>query len=820
MSVADAEENIHNLEPESNDDSANKEPQNEFVVESLLAFAPTTIDTDALCTDAMASSACPPKDSEDRTHADETSHFVTTDPEDCAPLTVNTPQKPCGQTAITTPDTTTPDTTNADTVDKDTNCSALQNSPVDIAQELAHAAAVDQNPGEEIRSVARPNDIATNDAVADSTKSTSAKEFALNPKVITVEDEESDQTTPLVTKDEVDKLHAAAKAPRVQPKKKGFDGLGLRDEVLQAIVDQGYEKPSAIQRETIPLVLTGNDLLGQAETGSGKTAAFACPLLSMIDLNLARPQVLVLAPTRELAIQVTEAIETYASHLPRFRALTIYGGQGYEVQLRELKRGVHIVVGTPGRVMDHMNRNTLKLHDLKCLVLDEADEMLRMGFVDDVEWILTKTPQERQILLFSATLPEPIRRIAEQHLKNPHQITVKGRSITADSIRQRYVLATPREKTDMLTRILEAESTEGVIVFVKTRNQTVEVAEKLVESGYSAAPLNGDMPQSHRERTVDNFKSGKLAVLVATDVAARGLDVDRISHVINYDFPHDVEAYVHRIGRTGRAGRSGQAILFVGQREKGRLGRIESATNQRLEQMHKPSIKAINEKRVTRFKERIVETASGKDLDFFTKLVTEVQAEHGLSAGTVAAALAKLAQGDVPLVMKEIEKRGRKRDDRRGRNGEPNRGTREGVPYGDRGFKRRGSKEVEAGMERYRLEVGRAHGVGPKNIVGAIANEAGLDSSSIGRIEIQDYHSTVDLPQGLDSDFFRALKGVKVGGERLRLTKDSGKSFRGGKKNFGKRKFDQSKTGSKHRSRTKVKIKGKGGAKGKKRNAK
>ncbi len=621
----------------------------------------------------------------------------------------------------------------------------------------------------------------------------------------------------------------------------GFAILNLRDEVKQAICDEGYDKPSTIQQKTIPHVLAGSDLLAQAETGSGKTAAFACPLLSMIDMSLKRPQVLVLAPTRELAIQVTEAIRRYAAHLPGFRALTIYGGQSYDGQLRELRRGVHIVVGTPGRVMDHMKRDTLKLHDLSCLVLDEADEMLRMGFVEDVEWILTKTPQERQILLFSATLPEPIRRIAQQHLKDPKQVTVKGRNITADSIRQRFVVTTPRDKTNMLTRILESETTDGVIVFVKTRNQTVEVAERLSRAGYSAVHLNGDMPQNQRERTVDNFKKGQLNVLVATDVAARGLDVERVSHVINYDFPHDVEAYVHRIGRTGRAGRSGNAILFVGHRERGRLGRIEAATHQKLEPMHKPSIKAINAKRIARFKEQIIETASDGGLEFFTNLVNEIQTEQELPAELIAAALAQLVHGDVPLLMKDDSKPERPKRERAKREGKREReqrrihekdhrydvnrsdetvpsaddAQRDKPPYGQRGFKRPGSRDVEQGMERYRVEIGRAHRVGPKNLVGAIANETGLDSRDIGRIEIFDFYSTVDLPLGLDSNFFRSLKGVRVGGEQLKLTKDGARQTPPSRSTArnphpdrksanGSRKF------KKHKSMAKGKFSGKG----------
>jgi ATP-dependent RNA helicase DeaD len=579
---------------------------------------------------------------------------------------------------------------------------------------------------------------------------------------------------------ELSNTAGAQAASRDSSPKQQFAVLNLRAEVLQAIVDTGYHKPTAVQLQTIPHVLAGRDLLAQAETGSGKTAAFACPLLSMIDLKRKQPQVLVLTPTRELAIQVTAAIETYAAHLRGFRALTIYGGQSYDIQLNALKRGVHVVVGTPGRVMDHMRRNTLKLQELKCLVLDEADEMLRMGFVDDVEWILTMTPQQRQILLFSATLPAPIRRIASQHLRDPQQITVKGRTMTADAIEQRYVETAAKEKPDTLIRILAAEPTDGVIVFVRTRNNTVEIAEKLTDAGYSAAPLNGDMPQSLRERTVQNFRQKRLAVLVATDVAARGLDVERVSHVINYDFPNDFEAYIHRIGRTGRAGRSGHAILFVGQREKGQLRRLEGAIGQRLERMSKPSIEAINEQRIANFKEQIIATATNKDLSFFTDLIEEITAQTALDHRQIAAALAQLVHGDTPLLIKastRAEQRERydaplhgkprtgNRPSQRDRAGQDTRAGRHGT------VKRPRSALPERGMQAYRVEVGRSHGIEPKNIVGAIANESGIDSTRIGRIEIHDLHSTVDLPDNLDDNFFRSLNGVRIAGQELRLAR-------------------------------------------------
>lgn len=584
-----------------------------------------------------------------------------------------------------------------------------------------------------------------------------------------------------------DKPGEPVPTPGTESAEQRFAVLNLRAEILQAIVDAGYDAPTPIQLQTIPHVLAGRDLLGQAETGSGKTAAFACPLLSMIDINVKQPQVLILAPTRELAIQVTAAIESYAKHLRGFRALTIYGGQSYDIQLNQLKRGVHIVVGTPGRVMDHMRRKTLNLQALKCLVLDEADEMLRMGFVDDVEWILTMTPQQRQILLFSATLPDPIRRIAQQHLKDPQQITVKGRTMTADAIRQRYVETAAREKVETLTRILASEDTDGVIVFVRTRSATIEVAEKLTDAGYSAAPLNGDMPQSLRERTVDNFRRERLAVLVATDVAARGLDVERVSHVINFDFPNDSEVYVHRIGRTGRAGRSGEAILFVGHREKGQLRRLEGATRQRIERMSQPSIESINQKRLEDFKQKVRDAATDKNLANFIELVDEVAEDSALDMRHIAAALAKLMHGDNPLLISATSRGEQReqyessaRDKLRASSNAPKesaRRTGKGSPVARRegtggrdAPKRARTDTPNTSMRTYRIEVGRAHEVEVGNIVGAIANEAGISSAKIGRIDLHDMHSTVDLPDGLDENFFRSLDGVRIAGQQLRIS--------------------------------------------------
>lgn len=452
-----------------------------------------------------------------------------------------------------------------------------------------------------------------------------------------------------------------------------FRSLLLSDPVLQALKDVGYESPSAIQAQTIPQVLAGKDILAQAQTGTGKTAAFALPLLSRIDLKNPNPQVLVLAPTRELAIQVSEAFQRYASYLKGFHVIPIYGGQDYTTQLKQLKRGVHVVVGTPGRVMDHMRRGTLKLDSLTCLVLDEADEMLRMGFIDDVEWVLEQSPPQRQVALFSATMPDAIRRIAKKHLKSPEEITIKLRTTTAESIHQRYWLVSGLHKLDALTRILEAETFDGIIIFVRTKTLTTELAEKLAARGYSVAALNGDIPQKQRERTIERLKSGHLDIIVATDVAARGLDVERISHVINYDIPHDTESYVHRIGRTGRFGRKGTAILFIAPRERHMLGEIERATRQKIELMELPSTEMINSKRINQFTQRITDTLATEQLEFFFQLIEQYQQEHNIPALEIAAALAKMVQGDTPLLLKppaktqHHESAGKSHDSRRER---------------------------------------------------------------------------------------------------------------------------------------------------------
>ena len=685
----------------------------------------------------------------------------------------------------------------------------------------------------------------------------------------------------------------------------GFRDLNLDAAVLQALTDVGYEVPTPIQAATIPPLLAGADLLGQAQTGTGKTAAFALPVLSKIDTGRAQPQALVLVPTRELAIQVAEAFQSYAAHIRGFHVLPIYGGQSYTPQIKGLKRGAHVVVGTPGRIMDHMKRGTLDLSGLSTLVLDEADEMLQMGFIDDIEWILEKTPPTRQVALFSATLPSAIRRIAQKHLKKPVEITIQSKTSTAANIRQRYWLVSGLHKLDALTRILEAETFDGMLIFVRTKLETVDLSDRLQARGFDAAPLNGDIPQQQRERTVNALKAGKVDIVVATDVAARGLDVERISHVVNYDVPYDSESYIHRIGRTGRAGRKGEAILFIAPRERNMLRIIERATRQQIEQMSLPSIADVNEQRVARFKQRITEAVTAGEGAVFRDLIEQFEREQNIPVIDIAAALASLLQGGAPLLLPERperserfegsdrgdggagrhgrgDARGDSRGDSRGHAKRETRGDRfesdprkhrgadrgdrgagradrgpshagasserggdrgdrgavhsaagadgghsgaghgarsagagdpgaahagfiadhgdrvpsqadhvgshaEGAGHADRGDRRadrpsdRGGKRegapsrkpkgAPAGIEfeTYRIEVGHTHGVKPGNIVGAIANEAGLEGRHIGHVDIREDHSFVDLPEGMPKEIFRSLKKVRVVGRELQI---------------------------------------------------
>lgn len=555
-----------------------------------------------------------------------------------------------------------------------------------------------------------------------------------------------------------------------------FKDLGLPDAILQALEKVGYEKPSPIQAEAIPLLLEGNDLLGQAQTGTGKTAAFALPILAQIDLEAKLPQLLVLAPTRELAIQVAEAFQVYASFSKKIKVLPVYGGQSYDNQIRQLKRGVQVVVGTPGRIIDHINRGTLKLNELKFLVLDEADEMLRMGFIDDVELILSHAPKERQTALFSATMPEPIRKITKRYLKDPKHVKIASKVSTASTIRQRYCQVAPHHKLEALTRILEVESFDGVIVFVRTKTATVELAEKLSARGYDVEPLNGDIPQNSRERTVDRLKKGQIDILVATDVVARGLDVERVSHVINFDIPYDSESYVHRIGRTGRAGRQGDAILFISYREKRLLFSIEKTTKQPIEQMQIPSINELNESRLSRFKRSVIEALEDDSIQQFLPVIDSIQEETEASPEMLLAALAKIAQGEEPLLLKESDRPDLtakpQRDNRNDRNDRNARGDRGGRERGDRNERRprqdRGGK-MEEGKQRYKINVGHSHGVKPGNIVGAIANEANISSKHIGAIEIYDSYSTVDLPEGMPRETKDILQNTRVSGQKLGL---------------------------------------------------
>ncbi|HEY0943489.1 MAG TPA: DEAD/DEAH box helicase [Steroidobacter sp.] len=661
-----------------------------------------------------------------------------------------------------------------------------------------------------------------------------------------------------------------------------FSDLALGDAVLEALRDVGYESPSPIQAATIPHLLAGSDVVGQAQTGTGKTAAFALPILAKIDLSEAVPQALVLVPTRELAIQVAEAFQRYATYLKGFHVLPVYGGQSYTPQLHSLRRGVHVVVATPGRAMDHIKRGTLDLSSLRHLVLDEADEMLRMGFIDDVEWILEQIPAQRQIALFSATMPPQVRRIAQHHLRNPAEVTIRSKTTTASQIRQRYWIVSGMHKLDALTRILEAEPFDAMLVFARTKIATEELAERLSARGFAVEALNGDIAQAQRERTIARLKSGQIDIVVATDVAARGLDVERVSHVVNYDVPYDPESYVHRIGRTGRAGRSGEAILFIAPRERNMLRIIERATRQPVEQMQMPTIEDVNERRVARFNEKLTAAIEANEGQRFLPLIEAYERENNVSAVEIAAALASIAQGATPLLLEPQARSGeREQSDspapRRERAPRPDRAARDekfakraarleaersepatrpeqawpeqeaSAPAEPRALNRKERRALERAererqglpaqratqsdgekveivrhaqpseeapargrakrpsrdearasehrpsrdfggerpprdrmsrdrigddeVETYRIEVGEVHGVKPGNIVGAIANEAGLEGRRIGRVRIFDDHSFVDLPTGMPKEIFRQLQKVRVAGQQLQISR-------------------------------------------------
>lgn len=578
-----------------------------------------------------------------------------------------------------------------------------------------------------------------------------------------------------------------------------FADLDLPPYILQALSDVGYEKPSPIQEATIPPLLQGKDVVGMAQTGTGKTAAFALPILADIDIKRNYPQALVLCPTRELAIQVAEAFQSYASHMKGFHVLPVYGGQDMRGQLKALKRGVHVIVGTPGRTLDHLNRKSLELDKIKTLVLDEADEMLRMGFIEDVETILSKTPEDRRVALFSATMPAPIRKVANKYLNNPEEIQIKTKATTNENIEQLYWLVSGTNKLDALTRILEVEDFEGMIIFVRTKTATVELADKLNARGYSAAALNGDMSQNLRSQTVEQLKRGRLDILVATDVAARGLDVDRISHVLNYDIPYDDEAYVHRIGRTGRAGRTGKAILFVAPRERRLLRSIEKTTRKPIKEIGLPTRNDLIDIRSRAFKNAIIEAMSRDDLPFFNTLVDELSQEQDCSHLEIAGALAYLLQKDRPLQPPKDKVRNKK-------------DSGDSAPYGQQGEskRRRNGKESidyepavlkdhpDIEMERFKVAVGRKDNVKPGQIVGAIANEADIDGDYIGNIKIYETFSTVDLPTGMPKEIIGILKKARVCNRALNIERFTDKPPR----KHGKPKGAKSGSGKKKKSKS------------------
>jgi len=563
-----------------------------------------------------------------------------------------------------------------------------------------------------------------------------------------------------------------------------FESLGLSAPVLKAVKQLGYEQPSPVQAQSIPILLEGKNLLGTAQTGTGKTAAFALPFLSKIDEKQRSPQILVLTPTRELAIQVAEAFQSYAKHMKGFNVLPIYGGADIGGQLRSLKRGVQVVVGTPGRMLDHLRRRSLDLSQIKGLILDEADEMLRMGFIDDVETILAQTPPECQRALFSATMPPTIRRVAEKYLGDAERVNIEAKTKTVERIEQQYVTVKAHQKMDALTRVLEVESFDGMIIFVRTKSSTVDIAERLEARGFSSAALNGDLSQALRERTINRLKKGQIDVVVATDVAARGLDVERISHVINFDIPYDNESYVHRIGRTGRAGRDGKAILFITPKETRLLRSIEKSTRQTISPLTMPSNEQVSDQRIMQFTNQLVKTLETPRLDKFRDLITKFAAENELDMADIAAALTYENQKERPLFPKldnivaprennrdRDNGRDRNRDraekrDRKDNRREDNR--REERPKREPRVRDEGGEDVA--MVTYRMEVGNNDGITPSNIVGAIANEADISSRYIGSIKLHDDYSTVDLPEGMPDELLNHLKKVRVCAKPMRIS--------------------------------------------------
>ena len=647
---------------------------------------------------------------------------------------------------------------------KDISGPAIQNVTQNLCESLD--SSVDQRVQEEIIQDQQPETQAisteTTGAVASAAAQVAVDLSALDCASSTSADDSAEVSTTVI-----------AATPS------GFASFGFAPELLDALTAIGYEEPSPIQKAAIPELLLGRDLVGQAQTGTGKTAAFALPMLAALDGQQRTPQVLVLTPTRELAIQVADAFKSYAANMPHLRVLPLYGGSDFRDQIVRLKRGVQIVVGTPGRVMDHMRQGTLDLSGLRSLVLDEADEMLRMGFIDDVEWVLEQLPSQRQVVLFSATMPPEIRRISHKYLNDPAEVTIKTKGADSSRIRQRFITVNGPQKLEALTRVLESETKEGVIIFARTKAITVTVAEALEAKGYDVAVLNGDVAQSQRERTIERLKNGTVDVLVATDVAARGLDVDRITLVVNYDIPFDSEAYVHRVGRTGRAGRSGDAILFVTPRERRFLGGLERAVGRPIEPMQIPSNATINQSRLDRLRQRLSDglTTEGRDEEraLLSEIVQRVAQESGATPEQLALAALQLVVGPQPLLVQGDESWIRQAAGRDGGRDGSRDGRRDGRREERPGASRRGPREQsgppESGMERFRIEVGWRDRVKPGNIVGAIANEAGLNGRSIGRIQIFDAHSLVDLPQGMPEDVFQGLRRLKVMNRELQISR-------------------------------------------------
>ena len=640
----------------------------------------------------------------------------------------------------------------------DMNVSENQENPQDVAAEIVEAVAED-----------------TRDAgVSDQTGAADAVAIEENNDVLKLSDEPSAE-------------HAAEKAPepaseqeapaeKAEPEN-GFEKLGLPDAVVEAVKRVGFEQPSPIQAQTIPLLMQGRDVVGLAQTGTGKTAAFALPVLSQIDPDKRYPQALVLAPTRELALQVSDSFQSFADHLGGVHILPIYGGQAYGIQLSGLRRGAQVIVGTPGRVIDHLEKGSLDISNLEFLVLDEADEMLNMGFQEDVERILEDTPETKQVALFSATMPNAIRRISRDYLNNPEEVTVKSETRTNTNITQRYLFTAHRNKLDAITRILEVTEFEAMIVFVRTKNETEEIAEKLRARGFSAAAINGDIAQQQRERTVDQLRDGRLDILVATDVAARGLDVERISHVLNYDIPNDTESYVHRIGRTGRAGRTGEAILFVTPRERRMLRSIERVTNATIEEMDLPTVDEVNESRKAKFMDSITESLEATDIQVFKTMVREYSAANNVPMDDIAAALATQALAGDEFLMKEPPRDKRERRDRFDRDDRRDRGGRgrDRFDRDDRGDRRGGRRFDDSGnFDTYRLDVGKRQHVRPGAIVGALANEGGLNSKDFGRITIGGDFTLVELPKNLDQSVLDRLEDTRISGQLINIQRDHG----------------------------------------------